>query len=105
MMLMKILGIDEACRGPVIGPLVMCGYLVDESKLNDLKKTGVKDSKMLSGGRREEICPALKLIASDYIILEKSAAEIDILRGVSNLNRMEISMMAEIINALRPGRA
>jgi ribonuclease HII len=45
---MKILGIDEAGRGPVIGPLVMCGYMIDEDNIPELKKLGVKDSKLLT---------------------------------------------------------
>ena len=38
---MKILGIDESGRGPVLGPLVICGYLIEEEKLPALKKLGV----------------------------------------------------------------
>lgn len=102
---MKILGIDEAGRGPVCGPLVMCGYLIDDSKLAGLRKTGVRDSKMLSPERRLKMHPVLESFADDYIILEKSAQEIDSMRSVSNLNRMEIDMMAEIINAFRPDKA
>ena len=45
---MKILGIDEAGRGPVIGSLYMCGYLINEKKIRKLKEMGVKDSKLLS---------------------------------------------------------
>ncbi|MCK5548891.1 MAG: ribonuclease HII, partial [Thermoplasmata archaeon] len=46
-----ICGIDEAGRGPVIGPLVVAGVKVDdESKLTEL---GVRDSKKLSPRQRE----------------------------------------------------
>ncbi len=47
---MNICGIDEAGRGPVIGPLVICGLCADEDKIKDLK---VRDSKELSRNRRE----------------------------------------------------
>ena len=102
---MKVLGIDEAGRGCVIGPLVMCGYLIDESKLPQLKKLGAKDSKMLSAKKREEIKEKIEEIADDFIILKVSAREIDKLRDVSNLNKMEIERMQHIINLLRPDRA
>ncbi len=101
---MKILGIDEAGRGCVAGPLVMCGYLVDEKNIPRLKGMGVKDSKMLSAGKRERMMPELKKIAEDYVILSVSAEEIDRLRTVSNLNKAEITRMQQLINALEPDK-
>ena len=34
----RILGIDEAGRGPVIGPMVICAVLVDEKQERKLRK-------------------------------------------------------------------
>ncbi len=48
-----ICGLEEAGRGPVIGPLVVCGVLVDEKDEWRLKRIGVKDSKLLSAKKRE----------------------------------------------------
>jgi len=45
---MRTLGLDEAGRGPVIGPLVVAGVLVDEQER--LQQIGVRDSKALSRG-------------------------------------------------------
>ena len=44
---LKILGIDEAGRGPVLGSLVMCGYLIDKKNVSKLRNIGVRDSKLL----------------------------------------------------------
>ena len=99
---MKILGIDEAGRGPVIGPLVMCGYLIDGKKLLELRELGVKDSKLLSEKTREKMEKKLKKIADDFILFSIPANEIDRLRTVMNLNRLEIEKMQEIINLLEP---
>lgn len=101
---MKILGIDEAGRGCVAGPLVMCGYLVDEKDVAKLKGIGVKDSKMLTAARREKLLPNLEKIAEDYVLLSISAENIDKLRTVSNLNKMEIERMQQLINIFAPDR-
>ena len=48
-----IAGVDEAGRGPVIGPLVICAFAIEQEKEKELKKIGVKDSKLLSESQRE----------------------------------------------------
>jgi ribonuclease HII len=101
---LKILGIDEAGRGPVIGPLVMCGYLVDEGNVPKLEKLGVKDSKLLSPKKRESLIPELKKICDDFILLKMTASEIDKLRNVTNLNKLEIERMQQIIKMFEPDR-
>lgn len=102
--MVKILGIDESGRGPVIGPMVICGYLIDESELTKLKKLGVKDSKLLTPEKRCELEKKLKEIADDYIIITISANEIDEIRDRTNLNKMEIEKMQKIINLLNPDK-
>ena len=101
---MLILGIDEAGRGPVLGPLVICGYLVDKKNMAKLKKTGVRDSKQLSPTRRSRLAPELKKIANDFTVIKISAEEIDNMRATINLNRIEIEKMREIIDALQPDK-
>jgi ribonuclease HII len=101
---MKILGIDEAGRGPVCGPMMICGYLIDEKNVKQLRDLKVKDSKMLSAEQRTIMAPKLKKMAEDYIVLKVTPKEIDNLRDISNLNRIEISKMQEIIRLLKPDR-
>ncbi|MBO5118888.1 ribonuclease HII, partial [Methanocorpusculum sp.] len=43
---MWICGIDEAGKGPVLGPMVAAGVLVSSD--DDLSSLGIKDSKQLS---------------------------------------------------------
>ncbi|MFH0832730.1 MAG: ribonuclease HII [Candidatus Aenigmatarchaeota archaeon] len=97
---MKILGIDEAGKGPVIGPLVICGYLVDSRNLKKLERLGVKDSKLLSARKRESMINDLQKIADDFILIKMSAKEIDRMRTITNLNKLEIARIQEIINML-----
>jgi ribonuclease H2 subunit A len=49
------LGIDEAGRGPVLGPMVYGTCFCAVSKTEDVKQTGVADSKVLSEEKREEL--------------------------------------------------
>lgn len=99
----KILGIDEAGRGPIIGSLVICGALINEDKLKDLEKLGLKDSKMLSPKQREGLIPKIKEVITDYKVVQVSAEEIDSRFNVNtNLNQLEAVKSADIINELRP---
>ena len=101
---LKILGIDEAGRGAVIGPLVICGLVIDERKEDDLRKLGVKDSKELTPKKRVELVPEIERLG-DTVILSTPACKIDANRrkGV-NLNQIEAIKMAEIINIVNPDK-
>jgi ribonuclease HII len=100
-----ILGIDEAGRGSVIGPMYIGGVVIDEKDHNKLKSIGVKDSKLLTPKQREALYSKIKKIAKDYVVLKISAKEIDELRKISNLNRIEAEKMAEIIKAMKADKA
>ena len=52
---MITIGVDEAGRGPVIGPLVVCSVAIPRDDCEMLTDRGVKDSKDLSASKREEI--------------------------------------------------
>lgn len=99
---MRILGIDEAGRGPVIGPLVMCGYMVDKDNITELRKLGVKDSKLLTAKKRSSMLTRLMEISDDLVVLKIPAKEIDEERTLNNLNKMEIEKMQHIISLLNP---
>ncbi len=98
----KILGIDEAGRGPVCGPLVLCGYMIEESKKSQLREAGATDSKLLSPEQRTEISKKLKKIDHQHKLVSISASEIDSLRTETNLNKIEIEKMQYIINRMKP---
>ncbi|MDP2750783.1 MAG: ribonuclease HII [Nanoarchaeota archaeon] len=104
---MKILGIDEAGRGPIIGPMVMAGVLIEEETNEKFLEMGVKDSKLLLPAKREGLFPHIikKSIAHEIVII--SAKEIDdaLLSPTSNLNWLEANTTAYIINKLKPERA
>ncbi|MCK5303697.1 MAG: ribonuclease HII [Candidatus Heimdallarchaeota archaeon] len=96
-----MVGIDEAGRGPVIGPLVICVYVVEQEKHQDLKKMGAKDSKLLSKNQRETLYPKLKNIAADIKIKHLSPAEIDELRKSISLNVIEQQIMLKLTKEVK----
>ncbi|MDD2891292.1 MAG: ribonuclease HII [bacterium] len=96
----KILGIDEAGRGPVIGPLVVCGVLCDETKLKELKKLGVKDSKMLTPSQRNAFVPLIKELAIAYETIQILPDAIE----QTNLTILEMDASVELINKFCPDK-
>jgi len=92
-----LIGIDEAGRGPVLGPLVVAAVKVaDEDSLLEL---GVKDSKKLTPNRRERLYQDLKTcceIATESI----SAYDIDKLRRRMTLNQIEKQLFVKAIEQL-----
>jgi ribonuclease HII len=101
---MLLLGIDDAGRGPVIGPMVLAGVLADEKTIRSFKKLGVKDSKLLTAKRREYLAEKIKekveifevTLAFPPEIEERNHAGID-------LNKLEALKMAEVINKINKG--
>ncbi|MCL2157442.1 MAG: ribonuclease HII [Methanobrevibacter sp.] len=97
---MNILGIDEAGRGPVIGPLIVAGIVIPEEKVPILKRMGIKDSKKLSPTRRKVLSRKLKSMFECKTV-EITAQDIDNLRAKGvNLNEIEKIAMIKIIKKL-----
>ena len=63
---MRICGVDEAGRGSMLGPLVVACISISKSKVNLLKKLGVRDSKKLSSTARERLYKKIIEIVDDY---------------------------------------
>ena len=97
-----IAGIDEAGRGPVIGPLVVCCAVCkrDDEKL--LRKVASKDSKALSPKQREENYEELKKFCT-FRWVEISAADLNVLMDEMSLNDIEAKVMADLIKKLEEG--
>jgi len=103
---MLIAGVDDAGRGPIIGPLMIAGVLFAGEDIQKLKPLGVKDSKLLSPQRREMLAIEIRKLAVKYRVESLSPAEIDKVvetgRRLHRLNRLEAHTMAKVIEALEP---
>ncbi len=93
-----ILGIDEAGRGPAIGPMVLAGVKIKKDKEHSLRSLDVKDSKKLSKKRREELFKKIEDISEKMITIIIDAKEIDRLRESKSMNIIELEAFAKIIN-------
>jgi ribonuclease HII len=106
-LLKKILGLDEAGRGPILGPLVMAGVVLDELGERNLVKLGVKDSKFVSSDKREELFPEIvgRAVAYKIVVLEPKVIDAALQDSNSNLNWLEAKTSATIINELEADTA
>ena len=97
-----VVGIDEAGRGAVIGPLVIAGVAVLEEDIEKLKAIKVKDSKELSPRQRENLEKKIEGIAKDVFIVKVAACRIDTYRADGiDLNKLEAIKFGEILDYLK----
>jgi ribonuclease HII len=99
---MMIAGIDEAGKGPVIGPMCIGGVKIEESKAHILKLLGVADSKKLTPKKREQLAGLIKKHSEGYVILEVSPFQIDELRKIMNMNEVMVVCFAKVLEQLKP---
>lgn len=99
MVAIVLVGIDEAGRGPVFGPLVVAGVLGADQEI--FRALGVKDSKLLSPQRRKELEPEIRKLAMRVVTVVVSADDIDGRRkDEENLNEIEVVAFGKIAKRL-----
>ena len=102
---MLVCGVDDAGRGSVLGPLVIAGIVIKQTKVNQLKKQGIRDSKKLTPLARERLYKIIINIVDNYYVTRISPKIID--KSVFNhsLNHLEARYMAKVISKLSPSIA
>jgi ribonuclease HII len=96
---MRVLGLDEAGRGCVLGPLVVGGFCSEDGSSRRLRRAGADDSKALTPARREEVRAKL-LRLGEHALEMMSAQKID----TTNINRLEEDAFVALIHKFRPDR-
>lgn len=93
-------GIDEAGKGPVIGPLCIAGVCVDAESEKQLRLLGVDDSKKLSPKKREQLDYHIKKYAIAYSVVEVDASQIDELRKIMTMNDVMVICFTKVLKNL-----
>ncbi len=99
--MVKVLGIDEAGRGPVLGSMFIGGFLIDEKDTSKLNDIGAKDSKKLSDKKRESIRAQLNDLGGVFLE-EFTASSIDGMMDVMSINDIELKGFADVIDRAEP---
>lgn len=94
-----IIGVDEAGRGCIIGPMVICAAAINPMDEYKLKELGVKDSKKLSPRQRENLYGKVGKLCK-YVTVKITAEELNTLMDRHNLNEIEAMKVAVAIDHL-----
>lgn len=81
---MLVCGVDEAGRGPIAGPVYAAAVILDP----DCEISGLKDSKLLSPRKRENLAREIQLHARAWSVAFASVEEID------RLNILQATLLA-----------
>eukprot|EP00798_Chlamydomonas_sp_ICE-L_P014231 gene14231-20203_t len=100
-----VMGIDEAGRGPVLGPMVYCGLFAPASE--DLSSRSFADSKTLTAHKRDELFDGKNGIESDdklgyvaEILSAKFITEHMLAREKTSLNIIAMNSTIKIIQTV-----
>tara|TARA_Y100000310_G_scaffold337591_1_gene425087 strand:+ start:4302 stop:4961 length:660 start_codon:yes stop_codon:yes gene_type:complete len=98
---MLIAGVDEAGRGPCLGPMVLAMASLEKRDEDKLLEIGVKDSKLLSAETREKQFGQLKGVLKEFAFTAIPAEEIDSLRDHKSLNEIEAMRIGMLLNNMK----
>ncbi len=79
--------------------MVVCAYACDEENQAELKKIGVKDSKMLTPEKRRDLYEQILLLGKASLI-ERTAADLNVSMKRMSLNDIEAQQMADALTQL-----
>jgi len=100
-----VAGLDDAGRGPVLGPMVIAGVAIPEDLEWKLSAMGVKDSKLLTPYRRAKLYDEITRIGDiHHEVVSPNLIDTYVKRKkkLLGLNLLEAEVMAKVIEKLKP---
>ena len=94
-----ICGVDEAGKGPVMGPLVVAAVKVNNAK--DIENIGFKDSKQLTSAQRKKLYDLIKS-EFEYAVEIIEPEIVDEYRKRNKLNQLNREAFERLISKLDP---
>lgn len=98
-----VIGLDEAGRGPMLGPMVLAVVALPASASRKLKRKGVTDSKKFSGpdahAKRTDLAGEILAVAEHAAVAVADTEQIDDHCRQKGLNRLEQAMGARLLRA------
>lgn len=97
-----VLGLDEAGRGPVLGPMVLAAVAVSSRNTSALRRLGVRDSKAFGGGAaahaaRAALVPRIRALAEAVALSVVDVDDIDRAVRCGGLNHLERERALQLI--------
>jgi ribonuclease HII len=97
----RVLGLDEAGRGSLVGPLVVGGFCLPSDRIDDLVELGARDSKTLTPLARERVYGGLTSLGTPaHLALSPRTVDRAVRHG--RLNDLEAEAFARLIRQLAP---
>lgn len=108
----RILGVDEAGKGPVIGPMIVVGVIFKYSEFEDIRKLPKKlknkdiiDSKKLKESERKDLSREIKAKSESYQIINLEPPHIDRLREKNTMNEIVVDCFSTVIEKMEFDKA
>ncbi len=102
-----ILGIDEAGRGPVLGPMVVAGVVLHPQRAGALTRRGVTDSKDFGAGsqareKRADLAMHIRRLSEHVRVEVMDHSEVDRFASQGLLNELERRAARRLIDGAPP---
>jgi len=85
----------------VLGPLVICLATVEKDREQELKRIGVKDSKLLTPKKREHLYGKITEICNELVVMKTTAASLNEEMKKHSLNEIEAMELGKALSLIK----